>query len=154
MTLRISRRGTLKMIGAGFASTAPAPLTSAARRGPAIRKTIPSSGESLPADGMGTWQTFNVGGDRELRLDRTEVLRALLAAAWAWVGYRFLFVEYAPLNWAGGYFGWAFHLQALALAAIAWTGACSVHRAAGPAAPRGRAWPSRVSACSTRRSRR
>ena len=45
----------------------------------------------------------------------------LLAAAWAWVGYRFLFAEYARLNWAGGYFGWAFQLQALALLAIAWT---------------------------------
>jgi len=80
MTSWTSRRGTLKMIGAGLAAGAFAPWAPAAERGAMIRKTIHSSGESLPAIGMGTWQTFNVGGDRELRLERTEVLRALLAA--------------------------------------------------------------------------
>lgn len=40
------------------------------------RATIPSSGERIPAIGMGTWITFNVGNDSALRNARTEVLRA------------------------------------------------------------------------------
>ncbi len=39
-----------------------------------IKKAIPSSGEALTAIGMGTWQTFNVGSDVDLRSRRTEVL--------------------------------------------------------------------------------
>lgn len=35
-----------------------------------------ANGQPLPAIGMGTWITFNVGNDRALRLQRTEVLRA------------------------------------------------------------------------------
>lgn len=40
----------------------------------AITRPIPSSGEPLPAIGMGTWRTFNVGGDQRLVNQRTEVL--------------------------------------------------------------------------------
>ena len=39
-------------------------------------KTIPGSGEKIPAIGMGSWLTFNVGADRAARAQRTEVLRA------------------------------------------------------------------------------
>ncbi len=38
-------------------------------------KTIPATGEAIPAIGMGTWITFNVGEDRKARDARTEVLR-------------------------------------------------------------------------------
>ena len=38
-------------------------------------KTIPSTGEAIPAIGMGTWITFNVGDDRKARDARAEVLR-------------------------------------------------------------------------------
>lgn len=40
-----------------------------------LRKTIPSSGEMIPAIGMGTWITFNVGDDPQARAQRVEVLR-------------------------------------------------------------------------------
>ncbi|MEX1081615.1 MAG: aldo/keto reductase [Halofilum sp. (in: g-proteobacteria)] len=43
-----------------------------------VTKPIPSSGEALPAIGMGTWRTFNVGDDQMLRDARTRVLRAFL----------------------------------------------------------------------------
>jgi diketogulonate reductase-like aldo/keto reductase len=39
-------------------------------------KTIPASGEAIPAIGMGTWITFNVGRDPELRAHRTRILQA------------------------------------------------------------------------------
>lgn len=40
-----------------------------------ITKAIPSSGELLPVIGMGTWITFNVGGNIEARNARAEVLK-------------------------------------------------------------------------------
>ena len=40
-----------------------------------ITKPIPSTGESIPAIGMGTWQTFNVGADDKLRRSRLQVLK-------------------------------------------------------------------------------
>lgn len=43
--------------------------------GEMLKKEIPSSGEMIPAIGMGTYITFNVGGDTELRNHRTEVLQ-------------------------------------------------------------------------------
>jgi len=45
-----------------------------------LTKPIPATGEALPVVGMGSWITFNVGGDAELRAARTEVLRAFFAA--------------------------------------------------------------------------
>lgn len=71
----LSRRDLLALLAAGAvlptpAAAAPAPVT----------KPIPSTGEMLPVIGMGSWITFNVGGDPELRAARTEVLRAFFAA--------------------------------------------------------------------------
>ncbi|WP_295879275.1 aldo/keto reductase [uncultured Thiohalocapsa sp.] len=51
-------------------STAPAALT----------KPIPGSGERLPAIGMGTWITFNVGDDAQALAVRREILEAFFAA--------------------------------------------------------------------------
>jgi len=42
-----------------------------------ISKPIPSSGEQLPAIGVGTWQTFDVGGDAAARSPLREVLKLL-----------------------------------------------------------------------------
>jgi diketogulonate reductase-like aldo/keto reductase len=73
-----SRRRFLRALGGGalVAGAGIAPAGSVA--GPALRKVIPSSGEALPAIGMGTWITFNVGRDADLRAGRTEVLRTFL----------------------------------------------------------------------------
>ena len=40
-----------------------------------ITRTIPGTDEAIPAIGMGTWITFNVGGDAALIGQRTEVLK-------------------------------------------------------------------------------
>jgi len=40
-----------------------------------IHRPIPRSGESLPVIGLGTWQTFDVGGDPAARAPLKEVLR-------------------------------------------------------------------------------
>lgn len=41
-----------------------------------IARIIPASGEKLPAIGMGTWLTFNVGDNQQAREQRVQVLQA------------------------------------------------------------------------------
>jgi len=50
-----------------------------AARDPLSVRRIPSSGEALPAIGMGSWQTFHVLGDKEALAARTAILREFLA---------------------------------------------------------------------------
>ncbi|WP_033069323.1 aldo/keto reductase [Thalassospira australica] len=45
-----------------------------------IQKTIPSSGETIPAVGLGSWITFNVGNDIELRDQCADVMSAFFDA--------------------------------------------------------------------------
>lgn len=68
-----TRRDILK---AATALGAAAWLPPARAAGPALTRPIPASGEPLPVIGMGSWITFNVGGDDYLRARRAEVLRA------------------------------------------------------------------------------
>ncbi len=48
-------------------------------QGSASRRVIPSSGETIPAIGLGTWITFNVGDDRAAREECAAVMRAFFA---------------------------------------------------------------------------
>ncbi|MEP2988917.1 MAG: aldo/keto reductase [Parasphingorhabdus sp.] len=45
---------------------------------PLLLRTVPSSGENIPAIGMGSWLTFDVGNDPEALIVRTEILRTFL----------------------------------------------------------------------------
>lgn len=72
----IGRRTFLKGLGAGLIAAGVFPESAyGAEKPEMLTKEIPSSGENIPVVGMGTWQTFNVGGDSELRDERTEILR-------------------------------------------------------------------------------
>ncbi|WP_203142558.1 aldo/keto reductase [Marinobacter mangrovi] len=71
MTIPFSRRRFLGGLTA-LAMLSHAPLL-AAQSAP-IRRPIPSTGERLPAIGMGTWRTFNVGSDPGLLDQRADVL--------------------------------------------------------------------------------
>ena len=51
-----------------------------AQPGGVLTKPIPSSGEALPAVGLGSWITFNVGDDPVARDACAQVMRAFLAA--------------------------------------------------------------------------
>ena len=53
--------------------------------GPILTRPIPATGEKIPAVGMGTWITFNVGSDEKLRAERVEVLKTFFAAGGAMV---------------------------------------------------------------------
>lgn len=66
------RQFLLGMAATGLTLRAPALFARADST--AITRAIPSTGEKLPVIGMGTWRTFNVGGDQYLIDQRTEVL--------------------------------------------------------------------------------
>lgn len=87
----INRRDALRLMGAGVAALAaasacsPQGSTSATGEGPPastlpatpiLTRRIPSSGETVPAIGLGTWQTFDVGGAASERQPLEEVLAA------------------------------------------------------------------------------
>ena len=44
--------------------------------GAILKKAIPSTGEQIPAIGLGTWITFNVGSNEKLRAARAQVMQA------------------------------------------------------------------------------
>ena len=70
----MNRRQFLEMAGAGIGMLATG-LVHAGAAQTLLHKPILSSGEQIPAIGMGSWITFNVGDDPVARDQRTEVLR-------------------------------------------------------------------------------
>jgi aryl-alcohol dehydrogenase-like predicted oxidoreductase len=70
------RRTVLQSLGAvGVVSALPLDLAWAAT-GPVLTRPIPSTGERIPAIGLGTWITFNVGRDRQRREQCAKVMQA------------------------------------------------------------------------------
>jgi diketogulonate reductase-like aldo/keto reductase len=75
---KLSRRSILaSLCAAGGACLLP---RAAVAESPILKRAIPASGELVPAVGMGTWITFNVGPNRPLRDERLEVLQAFFEA--------------------------------------------------------------------------
>ncbi|MDP3692890.1 aldo/keto reductase [Bradyrhizobium sp.] len=78
--MRTTRRAFVR---ASLATAAAAllPTTSLlAREGSAAHRVIPSTGEAMPAVGLGTWITFNVGNDPVLRNECAGVMAAFFEA--------------------------------------------------------------------------
>src|SRR5262245_35027061 len=73
---KLSRRATLKGIGALGIASALGASGARSETGAVITKPIPSTGEQLPVVGMGSWITFDVGDDKEARAERVKVLQA------------------------------------------------------------------------------
>ena len=73
----LDRRGAIGALGkfSTLATLAVAALPAEAQPGPSWR-VIPSSGERIPAVGLGSWITFNVGRDRALRDNSIAVMKA------------------------------------------------------------------------------
>ena len=74
----MDRRRFIQLAGAGLGLAA-TPLLYANTGHTSVRKVIPSTGEVIPAIGMGTWVTFNIGEDPVARAQRSEVLRTFFA---------------------------------------------------------------------------
>jgi aryl-alcohol dehydrogenase-like predicted oxidoreductase len=72
-----NRRDVLRVLGGALAAAA-APCSIAAQRDHSMSsRPIPRSGEALPAVGVGTWQTFDVGANAPERAELRDVLRLL-----------------------------------------------------------------------------
>lgn len=77
--MHLSRRTFVK--GAAMSGIAAAlPELGSAESSALLTRAIPSSGEMLPAVGLGTWITFNVGDDAELRDECASVMEVFFAA--------------------------------------------------------------------------
>lgn len=75
---RISRREATRLIGGAAAAAAIWPMTSRAAGNASaaqLLRAIPSTGEKIPAIGLGTSQTFDVGDSPNERVPLREVLR-------------------------------------------------------------------------------
>lgn len=75
----MNRRRFIGLTGAGLALALMPPPSAASKETARLLKPIPSSGERIPAIGMGTWITFNIGDDPVASAQRLEVLRAFFA---------------------------------------------------------------------------
>lgn len=67
-----------QFVTAAAAASICAPIARAQFNAPIahLHRTIPSSGETVPAIGMGSWLTFDVGAASAARAQRTQVLRS------------------------------------------------------------------------------
>ncbi len=76
---RASRRSLIGAMAGGAAAFLLRPLWALEGTAP-ITRPIPSSGEQIPVTGLGTWITFNVGDDAELRDECAAVMGAFFRA--------------------------------------------------------------------------
>jgi diketogulonate reductase-like aldo/keto reductase len=78
----MNRRDALRLLGTSVAGLVTAPesrwLRSAPSQSPILTRLIPSSGETIPVIGMGTWQTFDVGSKPADRAPLEDVLRVFV----------------------------------------------------------------------------
>ena len=77
--MRTTRR-TFVRASLATAAAALLPIALRAQEGAPARRPIPSTGETIPIVGLGTWITFNVGGDAALRDECAAVMAAFFAA--------------------------------------------------------------------------
>ena len=77
--MTLSRRTLVGAMAASAVAAILRPFPAMAQATP-LTKPIPSSSEQLPVVGLGSWITFNVGDDPELRDECTAVMRAFFAA--------------------------------------------------------------------------
>ena len=78
---RTSRRQALgSLVALGAAASLPLSAIGQTPSETPLSRPVPSSNEPMPAVGLGTWITFNVGNDRALREQCTAVMRAFFEA--------------------------------------------------------------------------
>jgi aryl-alcohol dehydrogenase-like predicted oxidoreductase len=72
----LSRRRLLRAFAATGAAALFRPQLASSQQARVLSKPIPSTGEELPAVGLGSWITFNVGNDTIARDACAQVMRA------------------------------------------------------------------------------
>jgi hypothetical protein len=78
--MTMSRRTFVQAAAVGAAATTVLAHTAIGRDSALATRSIPSSGEQIPAVGLGTWITFNVGDDQVLRDECADVMGAFFEA--------------------------------------------------------------------------
>jgi diketogulonate reductase-like aldo/keto reductase len=78
--MQATRRRFLHGVLTATAAPALLPRSVRAQVDPPATRSIPSTGEAIPAVGLGTWITFNVGDDPVLREECAAVMAAFFAA--------------------------------------------------------------------------
>src|SRR4029077_17003454 len=78
--MTMSRRTFVQAAAVGAAATTILAHTAIGRDTAPATRSIPSSGEQIPAVGLGTWITFNVGDDQVLRDECADVMGAFFGA--------------------------------------------------------------------------
>jgi diketogulonate reductase-like aldo/keto reductase len=78
--MRTTRRTFLHASVAATAAGALLPTALKAAEASPVSRPIPSSGEAMPMVGLGTWITFNVGDDPQLKDECAEVMAAFFEA--------------------------------------------------------------------------
>jgi diketogulonate reductase-like aldo/keto reductase len=78
--MRTTRRTFLQGSLAATVATALAPVAVHAQNNTPASRRVPSTGEMIPAVGLGTWITFNVGNDPLLRDECVNVMKAFFEA--------------------------------------------------------------------------
>jgi diketogulonate reductase-like aldo/keto reductase len=78
--MRTTRRTFLQGSLAATVATALPPVAAHAQDNPPASRRIPSTAEMIPAVGLGTWITFNVGDDPVLRDECANVMKAFFEA--------------------------------------------------------------------------
>jgi hypothetical protein len=78
--MRRTRRTFVQAALAATAATALLPISLHAQQALPARRPIPSTREEIPIVGLGTWITFNVGGDPVLRDECANVMAAFFEA--------------------------------------------------------------------------
>jgi len=73
----INRREAIQLTGAGLGALLLAPSLMAFENQHMMKRAIPSSGELLPVVGLGTWQTFDIGNNKEQRSQLLDVLKEM-----------------------------------------------------------------------------
>src|SRR3712207_512440 len=76
----LTRRELVRQLAGGAAAALWPLVTAAETRGPVLTRRVPSTGEAVPAVGLGSWITFNVGDDPAARDNCAEVMRAFFDA--------------------------------------------------------------------------
>lgn len=75
---QLSRRNFIQLLSTGAAITLTNPVfgksAKSQQKPQLLQKIIPSSQQPMTVIGMGSWQTFNVGSDSDLRDNRKEIL--------------------------------------------------------------------------------
>lgn len=75
----MDRREWLRFLAGGTAASFAARAVAQPAASAHLERTIPSTGEKLPAIGLGTWLTFDAGADPAARAVRAEVLRGFFS---------------------------------------------------------------------------